>query len=122
MSAIAVQIADDVVSLLNGAAADTFDEDFTAERKFIPTLTLEAAKCAVVNVIVPPANEEERLSRGEWNEECPIAVGVLKKLTGSCESERDPLGGIHISRLTRFRAGSRRAAQEGSTRVAHTCP
>lgn len=89
MSAIAVQIADGVVALLNGAAAGTFDEDFTAERKWLAVVDLEKVKCVKVYVIPHITPRVERATRAEWLQELPTRIVILKKLTGSCEDDRN---------------------------------
>lgn len=89
MSAIAVQIADDVVSLLNGADAGTFSETFTAERDSLAIVEPEDIKCVRVVILPHPDTEFGFATRGEHDETHGARIVPMKKLTGSCKADRN---------------------------------
>lgn len=83
----AVAVADDVAAVLN---LGTFSLEFIARVCFVPLVPLEEASTALrVEVIPPPALVLDRISRGSWRQESPIALGIIKKLAAAGEAARE---------------------------------
>ena len=85
-NAVAVDIADAVVSALN---AQTFSQAFTAARLYVPRETLEELKTLAVSV-VPESVVATRHDRAAFEEDYRVVVAIRKKLTGDAPADVDP--------------------------------
>ena len=86
MAAIILEIADEVVSILNGAS---LSQSFTAVRRYQPRFTLEELETLRVSV-VPKSIAETLFARKVSGKEIAIDIGVQKKTEGA-DSEYDDL-------------------------------
>ena len=83
---LAFDIADAVVSELNGAPAGTFTEAFTAVRRAIPLYNIAELKNLTVTV-VPKKVEINAASRATSSYEFAIDVGIQKKIGKDTDAE-----------------------------------
>jgi len=79
---IALDIADAVVTELNGAPAETFSQTFTAVRRVLALFASDDKAYRNLTVIVAPATIAiQEGVRGHGRYDVMIEVGVLKKMT-----------------------------------------
>ena len=87
MSTVITDIADAVVTKLNGS---TWDQSFTATRKYAPTYRLRDMDTLTVTV-VPAAEITTLVGRSTRSHEYTIDVGVQKRFSSSALATIDPL-------------------------------
>src|SRR4029078_4956496 len=85
--AIVIEIADAVVDLLNET---TFDQGFTAERRYLPIFELPDMKVLHVTV-VPKSKTDVLFARSSAAHEVQADVAVQKKFASEDAVELDPL-------------------------------
>lgn len=90
MASYLATIAEAVKDSLNAPADGEFAESFTAVRVYRPTLDLESASLATLSVAVAVKSDSPApATRGEVFSDILIDVGVRKRLTQSCNPERE---------------------------------
>lgn len=82
--ATVIQVADAVVARLNDGA---FVDEFAAKRAYVPVYDLQDVKTLQLTV-VPKDLNIELADRGQYWFECPIWIGIQKKLPGR---QSDPI-------------------------------
>ena len=80
-------IADAVVAELNGVAAGTFSQPFTAKRLYVPNFDLKDMKDLHVSV-VPRGVELSTASRSLLQHDVQIDVAVQKKLSADTSNDQ----------------------------------
>lgn len=75
-----IEIADAVVLELNTAAAvpDTFSQEFTAERRYVPKVELDDLDLKVL--VVPAGKRREQAARGAVHTEFDVEIGIVQRL------------------------------------------
>lgn len=87
MPAVIIQIADAVVTDLNG---HTFSRPFTALRTYLPRYKLEDLANVQVSV-VPKDDVGQRASRSQWQQDYKLDVAVQQKLGSDEQTQMDEL-------------------------------
>ncbi len=90
-ASVTVNIADEVVALLNSASGGTFTPTFTATRRYAPYLTLASLATLAVSV-VPTSKDQTFSSREHIDADHDIKIYVQKLLAKAQDpAEIDPL-------------------------------
>jgi len=87
MPAVIVEIADNVVTDLNG---HTFSRPFTAVRTYLPRYKLEDLTSVQVSV-VPKDDVGQRASRSQWQQDYKLDLAVQQKLGNDEQAQMDQL-------------------------------
>ena len=83
---LAFDIADAVVSELNGAPAEAFSETFTAVRRVVPLYNISDLRELKVTV-VPKKVEISSANRVASSYDCAIDIGIQKKIGTDTDAE-----------------------------------
>lgn len=85
---LAIETADAIVADLNGA---TWSETFTAERRYLPFLTVEDMGGDVHVSVILKGKDYSILSRSTSERDIKISVAVQYKYTDETNTELDPM-------------------------------
>ena len=88
MSSQVATVAAAVVTALN---AGTFVSAFTAERKYLPAVTLETLADALKVYVVPRTRVLERASRAVVEKDLRVDVAIMKRFGTTDPTDIDPL-------------------------------